>query len=154
IGVQSVYLAAVLRCFNQINKFILMSQVDRLDTFSHRLRNARMLQGWTQKDLAVASNLSQSAIGNYESGQRLQPSSDALIKLTRALRVNPMWLSTGEGPMLNPGHATSVAGAGDAPEQPPWPFETVSYATYARLSLQEKRQIEQVLAAYIKARGE
>lgn len=30
----------------------------------------------------------------------------------------------------------------------------VSYATYARLSQQEKRQIEQVLAAYIKARGE
>ena len=67
-----------------------MAQVDRLDTFSHRLRNARMLQGWTQKDLAVASNLSQSAIGNYESGQRLQPSSEALIKLTRALRVSPI----------------------------------------------------------------
>ena len=88
-----------------------MSQVDRLDTFSHRLRNARMLQGWTQKDLAVASNLSQSAIGNYESGQRLQPSSDALIKLTRALRVNPMWLSTGEGPMLNPGYAEPATNA-------------------------------------------
>ncbi|MBN9639060.1 MAG: helix-turn-helix transcriptional regulator [Achromobacter sp.] len=131
-----------------------MSQVDRLDTFSHRLRNARMLQGWTQKDLAVASNLSQSAIGNYESGQRLQPSSDALIKLTRALRVNPMWLSTGEGPMLNPAYAEPATNASDRPEQPPWPFETVSYATYARLSQQEKRQIEQVLAAYIKARGE
>ncbi|MCF7768323.1 MAG: helix-turn-helix domain-containing protein [Achromobacter pulmonis] len=131
-----------------------MSQVDRLDTFSHRLRNARMLQGWTQKDLAVASNLSQSAIGNYESGQRLQPSSEALIKLTRALRVNPMWLSTGEGPMLNPGYAEAVTRAGEHPEPPPWPFETVSYATYARLSQQEKRQIEQVLAAYIKARGE
>ena len=125
-----------------------------MDTFSHRLRNARMLQGWTQKDLAVASNLSQSAIGNYESGQRLQPSSDALIKLTRALRVNPMWLSTGEGPMLNPGYAEPATNAGNHPEQPPWPFETVSYATYARLRQQEKRQIEQVLAAYIKARGE
>ncbi len=113
-----------------------------------------MLQGWTQKDLAVASNLSQSAIGNYESGQRLQPSSDALIKLTRALRVNPMWLSTGEGPMLDAGHAETVASADGRGEAPPWPFETVSYATYARLSLQEKRQIEQVLAAYIKARGE
>lgn len=132
-----------------------MSQVDRLDTFSHRLRNARMLQGWTQKDLAVASNLSQSAIGNYESGQRLQPSSDALIKLTRALRVNPMWLSTGEGPMASPAYAEPPSNVGEyvAPP-PPWPFETVSYATYARLSLQEKRQIEQVLAAYIKARGE
>lgn len=113
-----------------------------------------MLQGWTQKDLAVASNLSQSAIGNYESGQRLQPSSDALIKLTRALRVNPMWLSAGEGPMVNPGYAESPVSVSDSPAQPPWPFETVSYATYARLSLQEKRQIEQVLAAYIKARGE
>lgn len=125
-----------------------------MDTFSHRLRNARMLQGWTQKDLAVASNLSQSAIGNYESGQRQQPSSAALIKLTRALRVNPMWLSVGEGPMLN---AAPGGGAGDIGEltvSPAWPFETVSYATYARLSVQEKRQIEQVLAAYIKARGE
>ena len=126
-----------------------------MDTFSHRLRNARMLQGWTQKDLAVASNLSQSAIGNYESGQRLQPSSDALIKLTRALRVSPMWLSTGEGPMLNSGYAEPPpAHAGECAPQPAWPFESVSYATYARLSSQEKRQIELVLAAYIKARGE
>jgi len=113
-----------------------------------------MLQGWTQKDLAVASNLSQSAIGNYESGQRQQPSSDALIKLTRALRVSPMWLSTGEGPMLNAGPAGSASGTADFAVQPAWPFETVSYATYARLSMQEKRQIELVLAAYIKARGE
>ena len=123
-----------------------MSQVDRLDTFSHRLRNARMLQGWTQKDLAAASKLSQSAIGNYESGHRLQPSSDALIKLTRALRVNPMWLSAGEGPMLSPEPGEAAPAA--------WPFETVSYASYNRLSPQEKRQIELVLAAYIKARGE
>lgn len=132
-----------------------MSQVDRLDTFSHRLRSARMLQGWTQKDLAVASNLSQSAIGNYESGQRLRPSSDALIKLTRALRVSPMWLSTGEGPMLNSGYGEAPATLEGASSQPSgWPFESVSYATYSRLSSQEKRQIELVLAAYIKARGE
>ncbi|WZB64291.1 helix-turn-helix domain-containing protein [Achromobacter xylosoxidans] len=131
-----------------------MAQVDRLDTFSHRLRNARMLQGWTQKDLAVASNLSQSAIGNYESGQRLQPSSEALIKLTRALRVSPIWLSAGEGPMFSPEPGRAAASAGEPDVPPPWPFETVSYATYARLSTQEKRQIEQVLAAYIRARGE
>ncbi|WP_254241694.1 helix-turn-helix domain-containing protein [Achromobacter pestifer] len=113
-----------------------------------------MLQGWTQKDLAVASNLSQSAIGNYESGQRRQPSSDALIKLTRALCVSPMWLSTGEGPMLNPDPGLIQADGERAALPAAWPFETISYATYARLSSQEKRQIEQVLAAYIKARGE
>ncbi len=131
-----------------------MSQVDRLDTFSHRLRNARMLQGWTQKDLAVASNLSQSAIGNYESGQRRLPSSDALIKLTRALCVSPMWLSTGEGPMQNADLGVTQADGERVALPAAWPFETISYATYARLSSQEKRQIEQVLAAYIKARGE
>ncbi len=132
-----------------------MSRVDRLDTFSHRLRNARVLQGWTQKDLAVASNLSQSAIGNYESGQRQQPSSEALIKLTRALRVNPLWLSTGEGPMLDAPSGHVAAGRlGEIPDPPAWPFETISYAAYARLTHQEKRQIELVLGAYIKARGE
>ncbi|HCW20886.1 MAG TPA: transcriptional regulator [Achromobacter sp.] len=118
------------------------------------MRNARVLQGWTQKDLAVASNLSQSAIGNYESGQRQQPSSDALIKLARALRVSPMWLSTGEGPMLNSGYSGPAVNGGDIAHPPAWPFESVSYATYSRLSSQEKRQIELVLAAYIKARGE
>ena len=132
-----------------------MSRVDRLDTFSHRLRNARTLQGWTQKDLAVASNLSQSAIGNYESGQRQQPSSDALIKLTRALRVNPLWLSTGEGPMLDTPSGNLGAGRPrEMPDPPAWPFETITYASYARLSHQEKRHIELVLGAYIKARGE
>ncbi|MCY1456988.1 hypothetical protein D9M71_742450 [compost metagenome] len=66
-----------------------------------------------------------------------------------------MWLSTGEGPMLNSGYADPAAAAEDGVcPQPGWPFESVSYATYSRLSLQEKRQIELVLAAYIKARGE
>ncbi len=137
-----------------------MSQADPLDTFSHRLRNARVLQGWTQKDLAVASGLSQSAIGNYESGQRAQPSSRALLSLTQALGVQPLWLSSGEGPMLNASPSSSrferlaVAGVPEDDTAPSWPFESVSYATYARLSIKEKRQIEHVLAAYINARGE
>lgn len=135
-----------------------MSQADPLDTFSRRLRNARVLQGWTQKDLAVASGLSQSAIGNYESGQRAQPSSRALLRLTQALGVHPLWLSSGEGPMLSasPSRLERLCINDDLAQgaAPPWPFETVSYATYARLSIQEKRQIEHVLAAYIKARGQ
>ena len=105
------------------------------------------------KDLAVASNLSQSAIGNYESGQRLQPSSEALIKLTRALRVSPIWLSAGKA-RCSVRSRPSPPPARASPMCRRWPFETVSYATYARLSTQEKRQIEQVLAAYIRARGE
>ena len=77
--------------------------------------------------MAVASNLSQSAIGNYESGQRQQPSSDALIKLTRALRVNPLWLSTGEGPMVDAPHGQTAPGSStETPDPPAWPFETTS----------------------------
>ncbi|WZB73410.1 hypothetical protein WJ968_19705 [Achromobacter xylosoxidans] len=57
-------------------------------------------------------------------------------------------------PDVQSGAVEPAASAGEPDVPPPWPFETVSYATYARLSTQEKRQIEQVLAAYIRARGE
>ncbi|WP_286012380.1 helix-turn-helix transcriptional regulator [Achromobacter sp. Marseille-Q4962] len=117
------------------------------------MRAARMRQGWTQKDLAAASRLSQSAIGNYESGQRRQPSSDALIKLTRALRVSPAWLSTGEGPMQEGGAEAPAGGAAAGGPEPPWPFASISYEAYSRLTEQEKQQIELVLAAYIRGRG-
>jgi hypothetical protein len=56
--------------------------------------------------------------------------------------------------MLNPEPGVIQAGAERVALPAAWPFESISYATYARLSSQEKRQIEQVLAAYIKARGE
>lgn len=121
-----------------------------------------MLQGWTQKDLATASKLSQSAIGNYESGLRLHPTGEALIKLTRALRVAPLWLAAGEGPMLAfdaetmaslLGHAPSAPGRGAGVGAPgDWPFLSVPYAAYDALTVHEKRQLEQVLAAYIHAR--
>nr|WP_255176224.1 transcriptional regulator [Bordetella genomosp. 5] len=125
------------------------------------MRSARMLQGWTQKDLATASKLSQSAIGNYESGLRLRPTGEALIKLTRALRVAPLWLAAGEGPMLafDPdtvasmlGHAAPGHGRAACAPRGDWPFVSVPYAAYDALSIHEKRQLERVLAAYISAR--
>ncbi|MDQ8030673.1 MAG: helix-turn-helix transcriptional regulator [Bordetella sp.] len=146
-------------CFNPIHKIQTRFRVFRVDTFGHRLRNARMLHGWTQKDLALASKLSQSAIGNYESGLRLHPSGEALIKLTRALRVAPLWLSSGEGPMLAR-DAEALARRYDT--FPPaagcggpggWPFLSVPFSDYEQLSSQEKCQLEQVLAAYIGARA-
>lgn len=61
----------------------------------------RLRLGWTQKDLALASGLTQSAIGNYESGQRVEPSGQALVGLAQALKVSPGWLSHGdEAPVL------------------------------------------------------
>src|SRR5690606_41341152 len=61
-----------------------------------RLRFARQRLAWTQKQLAQASGLSQSAIGNYESGQRF--TSRALLRLAHALGVSPEWLEFGHAP--------------------------------------------------------
>jgi transcriptional regulator with XRE-family HTH domain len=71
--------------------------MDVVKTFSDRLRFARRLRGITQKALARAGGLSQSAIASYESGQR--QSSRAVFKLASALKVNPNWLDTGRGAM-------------------------------------------------------
>ncbi|KCB29133.1 hypothetical protein L541_0730 [Bordetella hinzii CA90 BAL1384] len=38
-------------------------------------------------------------------------------------------------------------------EELAWPFHSVPYASYLALTQREKRQLEQVLAAYIAARG-
>lgn len=66
-----------------------------------------------------------------------------MIKLTRALRVTAQWLSSGEGSMRGEG----------LPEGLAWPFRSVPYAAYLALTPREKHQLEQVLAAYIAARG-
>lgn len=116
-----------------------------MKTFGQRLRSARVLRGWTQKDLAAASQLSQSAIGNYESGLRSHPSGASLIKLTRALCVTAQWLSSGEGPM-----GPEIMEQGD---EESWPFRSVPFADYLALSQGEKRQLEHVLAAYMANRS-
>ncbi|AZY47922.1 helix-turn-helix domain-containing protein [Bordetella avium] len=67
-----------------------------MNTFSDRLREARVLRGYTQQSLARVAGLSQSAIASYESGRR--QSSRAMRQLARVLRVRLDWLETGQGP--------------------------------------------------------
>jgi len=93
-----------------------------VDTFAQRLRFARQRLAWTQKQLAQASGLSQSAIGNYESGQRF--TSRALLRLAHALGVSPEWLEFGHAPAAYPATTHALQ---EGPAAEPWPFETVSY---------------------------
>ncbi len=111
-----------------------------MTTFAERLRQARLLRRCTQKSLAQACGLSQGAIGNYESGSRACPSADILIRLTYALEVLPAWLGAGVGPMFSDGKQD-------------WPFDSIAFADYMKLSLAEKRQLEALLAAYIANRS-
>jgi transcriptional regulator with XRE-family HTH domain len=126
-------------------------------TFSQRVRLARMACGWTQKELASASGLTQSAIGNYESGQRNQPPGDALLRLAEALSVTPLWLSQGGGPMdisdagtqapAKPSKNTSANGGGENSGM--WPFEGVGYDSYRRLSSNNKQLLESLVSTFI-----
>ena len=69
-----------------------------MENAAQRLKKARTLRGFNQVRLATESGLSTGTIGNIESGSRgIEKSA---YKLAKALGVNPVWLATGEGPML------------------------------------------------------
>jgi transcriptional regulator with XRE-family HTH domain len=125
-------------------------------TFSQRVRLARMACGWTQKELASASGLTQSAIGNYESGQRVQPPGDALLRLAEALNVAPLWLSQGDG-LMEAGHAPAAHAASSKSTKVSeadagiWPFEKVSYESYSHLSPSNKHLLESLISTFIES---
>jgi transcriptional regulator with XRE-family HTH domain len=126
-------------------------------TFGQRVRHARLRCGWTQRELAAASGLTQSAIGNYESGQRVEPTAAALLKLAQALRVSPAWLNegarSGESMSAVPRERASASNGrgqtGTRRGEGIWPFRSVEYETYANLSLTEKRMLESMVATFI-----
>lgn len=59
-----------------------------------RIAQLRRENNMTQRDLAVALNVSPSAIGMYEQGRR-QPSADLIVEICRKFSVSTQWLLTG-----------------------------------------------------------
>lgn len=113
----------------------------------------RLRLGWTQKDLALASGLTQSAIGNYESGQRVEPSGQALVGLAQALKVSPGWLSHGDEVPGADGGSARKASSRNALDGSSvrWPFREVSLEEYLSLSASEKKVLSSMVATYIQA---
>lgn len=66
-----------------------------MNTIAQRLKAARLEKGWSQAHLAAEAGVSQSAIGNIESGLRQRPRE--VVALARAVGVLPEWLETGSG---------------------------------------------------------
>ena len=58
-------------------------------TVGEKIRKFRIDQGYTQKELAIMSGLSESAIRNYELGNRF-PSSEQLEKIANSLKISPV----------------------------------------------------------------
>lgn len=69
-----------------------------MTNIAQRLIQAREWKGWTQNQLASAADLSQSTIGNIESGTRQGRGS--LPKIAKALGISHDWLADGEGEMV------------------------------------------------------
>lgn len=61
-----------------------------------RIKESRCAIGWSQVRLADEAGVTQSSIGNIESGFRQRPRE--LVSIAKALRVSPEWLETGKGP--------------------------------------------------------
>jgi transcriptional regulator with XRE-family HTH domain len=136
--------------------------MDVVKTFSDRLRYARRLRGITQKALARAGGLSQSAIASYESGQR--QSSRALFKLASALKVSPNWLDTGRGAMdvvdqylqgpLEQDHTLMDPLMRPGRNRPVPVTSTLSSFVLARadlLSTRERRMLEIMISSFVDA---
>ena len=84
-----------------------------MKTVAERLRFAREQRGWTQSQLAAASDVSQGTIGNIESGAR--QSRGSLPKIAKALGVSHDWLADGEGEMVPVGGRVEASNVTPAP---------------------------------------
>ncbi len=65
-----------------------------------RIKSARKRREWTQRDLAQATGLSVSGIVGWETGARI-PQTDALARLTVALRRKCDWILFGRRSLWN-----------------------------------------------------
>lgn len=75
-------------------------------TLAERLKEARTMQGLTQKALGDLVGVSQAAIQKIETGKANQTTK--LVDLASVLKIRPEWLSTGEGDMRADGQAPST----------------------------------------------
>ncbi|SAI50367.1 transcriptional regulator [Bordetella ansorpii] len=122
--------------------------------FSDRLKEARLLRGYTQQALARASGLSQSAIASYESGDR--GSSRSVRSLAQALDVEIEWLETGNGPMeravlvYEPGGRGADRHSLREPQPVVWPF-SVDPRRFGALHPEQLQFLDQLLETYLDA---
>lgn len=69
-----------------------------MNTLGERLREARLLKGLSQEQLARACGVWQSAINKIERGATERPGAGLLISISSALDVPPAWLVKGGEP--------------------------------------------------------
>lgn len=68
-----------------------MNDLEMLQQFGERLVQARTMRGLSQRELSDLANLSNTMVNKYEKG-KTDPGATNLIRLARALNVEPSWL--------------------------------------------------------------
>ena len=58
---------------------------------AHRIKQARLAAGMTQRDVAELLDITKAAISKYETGKS-EPSASMILKLAQALRTSPNYL--------------------------------------------------------------
>ncbi len=119
-----------------------------MEHFSERLRYIRKQRRLSQKALADACGLSQSAIANYESKTRKQAKN--VFLLADVLQVNAEWLANGSGPMLGTEPAANtVKQPGGAPREAAWPFARIPPHDYWLLHPEDRQVVEDTVHSLI-----
>ena len=67
-------------------------------TVNERIRAARYLRGMSQKGFAEQMGTAQGVVCRWESGKS-EPLPATLLAIAKALNVNMLWLTFGQGPM-------------------------------------------------------
>ncbi len=68
-----------------------MAEKTELETIGGRIKDARVRNGWTQKQVSEWSGISPGHIAQFEMGTR-KPAADNIVKLSKGLRVTSDWL--------------------------------------------------------------
>jgi transcriptional regulator with XRE-family HTH domain len=62
-----------------------------------RIKGLRKTMGLTQPELAKLAGIQQGSLSELETGETKRPRGDTLVRIAKALQVDPDWLITGTG---------------------------------------------------------
>lgn len=62
-----------------------------------RIKGMRVSKGLTQEGLAKLAGMKQGTLSELETGISQRPRGDSLVRIAKALEVDPEWLVTGKG---------------------------------------------------------
>lgn len=116
-----------------------------MSAIGERIREARELRGYTQKDLGVKVELTSNYIYMIEKG-RESPSDRAIRDIAKELRVQEKWLRTGEGERDLPPEdeeAAYIAELLGSKENPVYDLIKAIMKTYSQLSENNKLVLQE-----------